>query len=156
MSSSEISSWSRHGFEINTDKSRLDRESILKMLGATYWASEVPPDVLWTSILNSRAYGLYSPDGEQAGFGRMVTDMSRFAWMSDVYILPVHRGNGLGKWIVETMVNDPALAAVTRIMLSTNDAHELYERLGFRVIGGDHEEARQTMQLKRSGSRPRS
>ncbi|HAC58734.1 GNAT family N-acetyltransferase [Parvibaculum sp.] len=149
MSSSEISSWSRHGFEINTDKSRLDRESILKMLGATYWARDVSPERLWTSILNSRAYGLYSPDGEQAGFGRMVTDYTRFAWMSDVYILPVHRGNALGKWIVETMVNDPALAPVSRIMLSTNDAHSLYHRFGFTVIGGEGEEGRQTMQLKR-------
>lgn len=148
MSSSEISTWSRHGFEITTDKSRLDRQSILKMLGATYWARDVSPENLWESIENSRAYGLYSPDGEQAGFGRMVTDFTRFAWMSDVYILPVHRGLGHGKWIVETMLNDPLLASVHRIMLSTNDAHSLYERHGFRVIGDD-EEGRQTMQLKR-------
>ena len=66
MSSSGISSWSRHGFEINTDKSKLDKTSILKMLGATYWARDVSPDNLWTSIQNSRSYGLYSPQGEQA------------------------------------------------------------------------------------------
>lgn len=149
MSDTEISSWSRHGFEITTDKSRLDMDSILKMLGATYWARDVSPEALWTSILNSRAYGLYSPDGEQAGFGRMVTDITRFAWMSDVYILPVHRGNSLGKWLVETIVNDPALASVTRIMLSTNDAHSLYHRFGFKIIGSDDEQGRQTMQLKR-------
>ena len=149
MSDTEISSWSRHGFEITTDKSRLDMDSILKMLGATYWARDVSPEALWTSLLNSRAYGLYSPDGEQAGFGRMVTDITRFAWMSDVYILPVHRGNSLGKWLVETIVNDPALASVTRIMLSTNDAHSLYHRFGFKVIGSDDEQGRQTMQLKR-------
>lgn len=148
MSSSDISSWTKHGFEINTDKSKLDKASILKMLGATYWARDVSPDNLWTSIQNSRAYGLYSPQGEQAGFGRMVTDMTRFAWMSDVYILPVHRDAGLGKWIVETMVNDPALSSVHRIMLSTTDAHSLYERLGFVTIGEDGE-ARQLMQLKR-------
>lgn len=149
MSATDISSWSRHGFEINTDKSKLDKESILKMLGATYWARDVSKEDLWTSILNSRAYGLYSPQGEQAGFGRMVTDFSRFAWMSDVYILPVHRGLGHGKWIVEVMLNDPLLASVHRIMLSTNDAHSLYERHGFAIIGGDDEEGRQTMQLKR-------
>ncbi|MDZ4382290.1 MAG: GNAT family N-acetyltransferase [Parvibaculum sp.] len=149
MSVTEISSWTRHGFEINTDKSRLDMDSILKMLGATYWARDVSPDALSTSILNSRAYGLYSPDGEQAGFGRMVTDITRFAWMSDVYILPIHRGNALGKWLVETMVNDPALASVTRIMLSTNDAHSLYQHFGFKIIGSDDEQGRQTMQLKR-------
>ena len=148
MSSSSISSWTRYGFEISTDKSKLDKASILKMLGATYWARDVSPDNLWTSIQSSRSYGLYSPQGEQAGFGRMVTDMTRFSWMSDVYILPVHRDAGLGKWIVETMVNDPALASVHRIMLSTTDAHSLYERLGFVTIGDDGE-ARQLMQLKR-------
>ncbi len=46
------------------------------------------------------------------------------------------------------MVNDPALASVHRIMLSTTDAHSLYERLGFKTIGDDGE-ARQLMQLKR-------
>lgn len=140
-------SWLRHGFEINTDKTKLDKDSILRMLRATYWASEVPVDDLWESILNSRAYGMYSPDGEQAGFARLVTDMTRFAWFSDVYVLPVHRGHGLGKWLVETVVNDPAIAKVRRIMLSTKDGHTLYERMGFSVLAG--EEAAKMMMLMR-------
>lgn len=140
-------SWLRHGFESNTDNSKLDKESILRMLRATYWASEVPPDDLWTSIVNSRAYGMYSPDGEQAGFARLVTDMTRFAWFSDVYVLPVHRGRGLGKWLVETVVNDPAIAKVHRIVLSTRDGHGLYERMGFALVEG--EEATRMMMLVR-------
>jgi len=140
-------SWLHHGFEINTDKTKLDRDSILRMLRATYWASEVPADDLWESIVNSRAYGMYSPDGEQAGFARLVTDMTRFAWFSDVYVLPVHRGHGLGKWLVETVVNDPAIAKVRRIMLSTKDGHALYERMGFSLIEG--EEAAKMMMLMR-------
>lgn len=140
-------SWLRHGFEINTDNSKLDKESILRMLRATYWASEVPPEDLWTSIVNSRAYGMYSPDGEQAGFARLVTDMTRFAWFSDVYVLPVHRGRGLGKWLVETVVNDPAIAKVSRIVLSTKDGHSLYQRMGFAFVEG--EEATKMMMLIR-------
>ncbi len=140
-------SWLRHGFEINTDKSKLDRESILRMLRATYWASEVPAEDLWTSILNSRAYGMYSPDGEQAGFARIVTDLTRFAWFSDVYVLPVYRGHGLGKWLIETVVDDPAIAKVTRIVLSTNDAHDLYKEHGFKTV--EDEEARKMMMLMR-------
>ncbi len=140
-------SWLRHGFEINTDTSKLDKGSILRMLRATYWASEVPPDDLWTSIVNSRAYGMYSPDGEQAGFARLVTDMTRFAWFSDVYVLPVHRGRGLGKWLAETVVNDPAIAKVSRIVLSTRDGHGLYERMGFALVEG--EEATKMMMLVR-------
>lgn len=143
-------SWLRHGFEINTDKTKLDQESILRMLRATYWASEVPPPDLWESILNSRAYGMYSPDGEQAGFARIVTDATRFAWLSDVYILPVHRGRGLGKWLIETVISDPALAKVRRMLLSTNDAHALYKEHGFDTIEGN--EASNMMMLLRSHS----
>lgn len=139
--------WSRNGFDINTDKTKLDKESILRMLRATYWASEVPESELWESILNSRSYGLYAQTGEQAGFARMVTDMTRFAWLSDVYVLPVHRGRGLGKWLVDTIVSDPALARIKRIVLSTRDAHSLYERMGFSLIGG--EEADRMMMLVR-------
>jgi GNAT superfamily N-acetyltransferase len=139
-------SWLRHGFEINTDKSKLDRESILRMLRATYWASEVPQEELWESIVNSRAYGMYSPDGEQAGFARLVTDMTRFAWFSDVYILPVHRGRGLGTWLIETVINDPAVSKVRRIMLSTRDAHNLYERVGFSLVDSNE---KQLMMLMR-------
>jgi GNAT superfamily N-acetyltransferase len=140
-------SWLRQGFEINTDKTKLDKESILRMLRATYWASEVPPADLWESILNSRAYGMLSPDGEQAGFARVVTDGTRFAWLSDVYVLPVHRGRGLGKWLIETVISDPALAKVHRLMLSTNDAHDLYKEHGFSLIDG--EEAGKMMLLMR-------
>jgi GNAT superfamily N-acetyltransferase len=139
-------SWLRHGFEINTDKSKLDKESILRMLRATYWASEVPQEELWESIVNSRAYGMYSPDGEQAGFARLVTDMTRFAWFSDVYILPVHRGRGLGTWLIETVINDPAISKVRRIMLSTRDAHNLYERVGFSLVDSNE---KQLMMLMR-------
>lgn len=139
-------SWLRHGFEINTDKSKLDKESILRMLRATYWASEVPQEELWESIVNSRAYGMYSPDGEQAGFARLVTDMTRFAWFSDVYILPVHRGRGLGTWLIETVINDPAVSKVRRIMLSTRDAHNLYERVGFSLVDSNE---KQLMMLMR-------
>ena len=147
MSNSE---WTRRGFEISLDTDRLDREAITKMLKATYWAHDVPEDVLWASIVNSRSYGLYSPEGEQAGFGRMVTDHARFAWMSDVYVLPVHRGQGLGEWLVKTMIEDPALASVNRIMLSTHDAHDLYKRFDFAAIADQAEEARQMMQLIRA------
>ncbi len=142
--------WVRRGFEISLEKDRLDREAITKMLKATYWAHDVPETVLWDSIMNSRAYGLFSPEGEQAGIGRMVTDLSRFAWMSDVYVLPVHRGQGLGEWLIHTMINDPAVAGVRRVMLNTHDAQDLYKRFGFEEIADGSEEARRMMQLLRA------
>src|SRR3546814_6359252 len=88
--------------------------------------------------------------GEQAGFARIVTDATRFVWLSDVYILPVHRGRGLVKWLIETVISDPALAKVRRMLLSTNDAHALYKEHGFDTIEGN--EASNMMMLLRSHS----
>jgi GNAT superfamily N-acetyltransferase len=46
-------------------------------------------------------------------------------------VLEEHRGQGLGKWLVATMLNDPALKRIRRILLATRDAHGLYAQHGF-------------------------
>jgi GNAT superfamily N-acetyltransferase len=61
-----------------------------------------------------------------------VTDFARFAYLSDVFIAPEHRGQGLGRWLVETMLVHPELDGV-RWALHTGDAHGLYRQLGFEA-----------------------
>ena len=53
------------------------------------------------------------------------------AFLADVFVLEGHRGGGLGKWLVETLVCAPQLQRVRRWMLGTRDAHEFYRRFGF-------------------------
>lgn len=48
------------------------------------------------------------------------------------------------------MLNDPAMAGVRRVMLSTHDAQDLYKRFGFEAVADDGEEARRMMQLLRA------
>lgn len=126
-----VSLWKNERFEISTDLTRLDRNWLLKGLQATYWAKENTGETLWASIENARGYGVYTADGAQVGFARVVTDMARFAWISDVLIDPSVRGSGLGKWLMETMTTDPVLATVHLWTLGTDDAHGLYEQFGF-------------------------
>ena len=38
----------------------------------------------------------YTPNGSLVDFARMVTDLATFAWLCDVFVLPKHRGSGLG------------------------------------------------------------
>ncbi|KAL4808056.1 hypothetical protein BDV18DRAFT_158174 [Aspergillus unguis] len=38
---------------------------------------------------------------EQVGFARLVTDTCTFAFLTDVYILPSYRANGLGVWLLD-------------------------------------------------------
>jgi GNAT superfamily N-acetyltransferase len=55
-------------------------------------------------------------------------DLFSCAWLCDVIVAPEHRGRGLGKWLVECLVDHPQLKTIRRIFifLATRDAHELY------------------------------
>ena len=124
----------RGDYTISTDRSLLDLDLIHKFLSEdAYWSPGVARDVVERSIRNSLCFGLY--DGEnQVGFARVVTDRAAFAYLADVFVLPAHRGRGLGKWLVETVLAHPDLQDLRRFFLGTADAHSLYERYGFRPV----------------------
>jgi GNAT superfamily N-acetyltransferase len=122
------------GYEISTDPARLDRELVHRFLSEeAYWARGVPRDVVDRSIENSICFGVYL-GGEQVGFARVVTDRAAIAYLGDVFILAGHRGHGLGKRLVETVMRHPDLQGLRRFLLGTADAHALYERFGFRAL----------------------
>jgi GNAT superfamily N-acetyltransferase len=121
-----------HGYEISTDRDRLDLEAIHGFLRTAYWSPDVARETVERSIANSLPFGLYAPDGAQAGFARVISDLATFAYLGDVFVLPEHRGRGLGVWLVETVLAHPDLQGLRRFHLATADAHELYARFGFR------------------------
>ena len=123
-----------NGYEISTDPARLDLDVIHRYLRGAYWSPGVPRDVVERSIARSLCFGLYAPDGAQAGFARVVTDGATFAWIADVFVLEPHRGRGLGVWLMETLLAHPDLQGLRRTVLATNDAHGLYERFGFEPL----------------------
>ena len=125
-------------YEIDVARERLDLDFVHRYLsGESYWARGIDRERLARSIANTYCFGIYAPDGAQAGFARVTTDYARLANLGDVFVAPAHRGRGLSKWLVETMLSDPKLEGVTW-RLTTSDAHALYERYGFkRVTSGD-------------------
>jgi GNAT superfamily N-acetyltransferase len=115
---------------ISTDRALLDVDLIHGYLsGESYWAAGRSRDVTERAIANSLCFGVYD-DGRQVGFARVVTDYATFGWLCDVFIDDAYRGRGLGKQLVETVVNHEDLAHIKRLMLATRDAHELYRRYG--------------------------
>ena len=128
-------SWTRRdGYEIDRTRARLDLPFLVDFLGTTYWAATVAADVLERSIDHSDPFGLYDRTGTTVGFARLVTDASRFAWLSDVFVGPEHRGKGLGRWLVETIVACPDYRDVGLWCLATCDAHGLYAQSGFDAL----------------------
>jgi GNAT superfamily N-acetyltransferase len=120
----------RDGYEISTDRDRLDRQTIHGFLRTSYWAQGIDLATVNRAIHHSLPFGLYAADGAQAGFARIVTDTARFAWLADVFVLPDHRGKKLGVWLVQTVLSHPDVDGL-RMILGTADAHGLYERFGF-------------------------
>lgn len=121
-------------YEISTDVTRLDRALIHRFLhDDSYWAKGVPRDIVDRAIDNSICFGLYR-GADQVGFARVVTDRAAFAYLADVFVLPEHRGRGLGKRLIEAVMAHPDLQGVRRFILGTADAHSLYERFGFRAL----------------------
>ncbi len=123
------------GCTISTDRARLDLPAIHRYLSEeSYWARGRTYETVCQATSNSLCFGVYGPEGAQAGLARVVTDYATFAWLCDVFILAPHRGRGLGKWLVQTIVGYPPLAGLRRILLATADAHGLYRHYGFRGL----------------------
>jgi ribosomal protein S18 acetylase RimI-like enzyme len=117
-------------YEIDTDKARLDRALILGFLARTHWAKGLPEAVLERAIEHSLTFGLYR-DGREVGFARVVTDHATFAYLTDVFVVAGERRQGLGRWLVESILTHPELQGLRRWLLGTRDAHGLYRRCGF-------------------------
>lgn len=95
---------------------------------------------------NSLCFGLFR-GRKQIGFARVISDRSTFAYLADVFVLPGHRGRGLGKWLMECIMSHPELKGLRRWLLVTRDAHGLYEKFGFTLLA--HPE--RLMEIHRAG-----
>jgi GNAT superfamily N-acetyltransferase len=124
----------RDGYVISTEKTRLDVAAIHTYLTRSYWSPGIPQDVIEKAIAGSLSFGLFTEKGQQVGFARMITDCATFAYLADVYVLEQHRGKGLSKWMIETILAYPSLQGLRRVLLATRDAHGLYARFGFKPL----------------------
>ena len=117
---------------ITTDPRKLDLDAMHAFLSRSFWAEGIPKETMAKAIANSLCFGLF--DGaDQVGLARVVTDRATFAYLCDVYVLETHRGRGLGKWLIETVMAHPDLQGLRRFQLVTRDAHGLYSRHGFET-----------------------
>ncbi len=118
------------GIETDDDPERIDLDEVYRFLSEeSYWARGRPRARVEQAIRQSaRVVGLYE-GARQVGFARVVSD-GNIAYLADVYVLDELRGRGLGTALVTEAV-DGGPFADCRWLLHTQDAHDLYRRLGF-------------------------
>jgi GNAT superfamily N-acetyltransferase len=124
----------RGEFIISTDRERLSLDVIHGFLTNCYWAKGVPREIVARSIEHALCFGIYDGSGAQVGFARVISDFATVAYVGDVFVLETHRGRGLGKWLMQCIVQHPALQNLRRWILTTRDAHALYSQVGFTPV----------------------
>jgi len=126
------------GFLLSDDSGLLDLDAVHAALNATSWASGMPREVLLLAIRNSVAFGAYHQAAgvarRQAGFARVVTDRSTFAYLTDMVVFEGYRGHGLGTRLMRHVLAHPDLQGLRRFSLLTPDAQAFYEPLGFSYL----------------------
>lgn len=143
-------------------------------LPALYWCKPLPLPTLPTLLSNSLCVGLYiqSPPPtissiataeadesqyEQIGLARLITDHVTFAYLTDVYVLPEHQGQGLGKWLISAVdeILEGMEVGLRRALLITGEGvgERFYEReLGMKRMGGEGGRGLVVMSRKGGGS----
>jgi GNAT superfamily N-acetyltransferase len=126
--------WQKGEYTCSTDKSTLQADVIHSFLSErSYWAKARPLEKVLKSIAHSECFGIYK-ENKQVGFARVVSDFTIYAYILDVFVLEEERGKGLGKFIMECIMNHPELSELNRWMLGTEDAHGLYAQYGFSPL----------------------
>ena len=122
-------------YEITDDQTRLDFARVHGWLAETYWSPGITRPKVEKAARHSAlvvsAYSDGAAGNQQVGYCRVVSDLTRFAWIADVFVDPEHRKQGLGQAIVTFALEHPDLADVHYWLLRTKDAHGVYTKLGF-------------------------
>ncbi len=124
---------SNNRFSISTDKSKLDLAVIHEFLRSSYWSENIPKSIVEKSVKNSLCFGAYEGE-KQVGFARVITDYATFAYLGDVFILEAYRAQGLGKLLIQSILEHPELQGLRKWLLVTKDAHGLYRQFGFQDL----------------------
>jgi GNAT superfamily N-acetyltransferase len=123
-----------NGFIFSDDKNRIDAAAVHHYLSTqSYWAQEIPLELVVKSIANSLCFGIYK-EARQVGFARWITDRATFAYLGDVYVEEEFRGLGLSKKLMSVMMFHEDLQGLRRYQLATKDAHSLYSQFGFKPM----------------------
>lgn len=121
--------WDQDEYSIVDETAAMDIDAVTALLQATYWAAQRSRETIVTTLRHSLSFGVFHR-GKQIGFARVVTDHATVGYLCDVVVDPAHRGCGLGKWLLQTILNHPELRTC-RIDLFTKDAQEFYRQFGF-------------------------
>jgi N-acetylglutamate synthase-like GNAT family acetyltransferase len=102
----------------------------------TFWAQGRSRAQLRRMLSGSAAVVSLWRGKRLVGFARASSDGVFRAVLWDVVIPEDLQGQGLGRQLVEALLNTPALRGVERVYLMTTNSAGFYQQLGFELVEG--------------------
>ncbi|KAM0281873.1 hypothetical protein ACHAQK_006670 [Fusarium lateritium] len=166
-------SWRRDSYFISTNPSHIPIAKIVDIFASDefYWAKPLPEDAMRDMLESSLCFALY--DTKQSpitsdthedpsetlkfiGLARGITDFTTFLYLTDVWVDPRYRGQGLGRWLVECVREvTESMPHLRKTMLVTGDWERtvpFYETvMDMQVTEGQRGETRAIMERRGRG-----
>ncbi|MEB3172519.1 MAG: GNAT family N-acetyltransferase [Cyanobacteriota bacterium] len=101
----------------------------------SFWAQGRSLAGLRTMLKGSAAAVSLWQSGQLVGFCRASSDGRYRAVLWDVVVAPELQGQGLGRRLVEALLELPQLRRVERVYLMTSNSAGFYKQLGFMSMG---------------------
>ena len=116
---------------VSYDCTTYDFDVIVPFIQQSYWGAGRRRDDIVRAFQHSWTVGLFLPGGQQIGWARATSDTVFHAYIFDLAVIERFRGRGIGRRLVEVLMQHPELTNVTGWMLSTRYHHDLYRTFGF-------------------------
>lgn len=105
---------------------------IKNLLEQTYWAKGRDMKTIQTSVDYSCCFAIIDTERDVLiGFARAITDYATMYYLTDVIVDEAYRGQGLGKWMLDWIINDEVKLKGNGL-LKTREAQGLYAKYGFK------------------------
>ncbi|MGL4454271.1 MAG: GNAT family N-acetyltransferase [Plesiomonas sp.] len=119
---------------ISDQRKDVDDERVYQFLSEqSNWARRIPRETLLRGLDHSLCFSALKGD-ELVGFCRVISDYATFAYLCDVFVLEEFRGQGIAGTMLEAVMAHPDLQGLRRFVLTTADAHALYNKYGFEPL----------------------
>ena len=120
------------GSELCVRLGEADLAEAVELLRDHYWNLDWTAERIAAALRGSSAWvGARDPEGRVIASARATSDGAKLATIYDVVVAEAWRGRGLGRRVLELLLDHPALRDVGRVELLTRDAQDFYRGLGF-------------------------
>lgn len=116
--------------ELNPELTQADRERISKIFELVDWGTRTPEEIK-QAFSKSSVVSIVKHDAQIVGFGRTVDDGKYYALLVDVVVHPSFQAKGIGKTIVNTLLEQ--LQGYNFVTLTAAPNKEgFYRKLGWK------------------------